>query len=360
MVGTPIYQSSTYEMRAEDDMQMVRYTRLNNGPNHLALNKKLASLESAEDALVTASGMAAISVVLLATLEKKGHVLLPNALYGGTYGFATSYLDQLGHSYSWVDIENEKTWEKSLKANTRVFWIESVSNPTLLIPDYKKYFAFCKKHKLTTVIDNTFLSPYNFRPCELGFDLVIQSCTKYINGHSDIIAGSVAGNHKWISKIKNMTNLFGGVLDPHACFLLDRGIKTLSLRMKAHNENALAFANYLAKHKEVERVIYPGLKDHPHFQLGQKYYEGCGGVLCYELKGSLKRTEKFLSSLKIPKIAPSLGGVESLIGLPTNTSNSMLSPKEKSALGISPKLIRFAIGIENIKDLIADFEQALS
>ncbi len=359
MVGTPIYQTSTFEMLAQDELSSVRYTRLNNGPNHLALNKKIAALEGAEAAVVSASGMASISVTLLATLGKNGHVLLPTALYGGTYAFATEYLEDMGHSFSWVDIDDEKTWEKNLKPNTKVFWIESVSNPTLQVPDYKKYLAFCKKHKLITIIDNTFLSPYNFKPIDLGFDLVIQSCTKYLNGHSDIIAGSVAGSAKWVDKIKAMTNLFGGTLDPHACFLLDRGIKTLSVRVKAHNENALAFAGHLSKHKQVERVLYPGLKSHPHYERVKKYYRGCGGVVCFELTGSLKRTEKFLSSLKIPKIAPSLGGVESLIGLPTNTSNGKLSEKEKMNLGITPKLIRFAIGIENIEDLIADFEQAL-
>jgi len=359
MVGTPIYQASTYENNPEDEFHKIRYTRLNNGPNHLALNKKLAVLEGAEAAVVTASGMASVSVTLLATLGKQGHVLLPTALYGGTYGFATEYLEQLGHTYAWIDMDDEKTWEKNLKPNTRVFLIESVSNPTLLVPDYKKYLAFCKKHKLVSVIDNTFLSPYNFRPLELGIDLVVHSCTKYMNGHSDVIAGSVAGSSIWIDKIKTMTNLFGGVLDPHACFLLDRGIKTLALRVRAHNQNALAFAEHLSQHNDVERVIYPGLKIHAHYERAKKYYVGSGGVVCFELKGSLKQTEKFLSSLKIPKIAPSLGGVESLIGIPANSCSGKLSQKEKLALGITPKLIRFAIGIENIKDLILDFEQAI-
>lgn len=360
MVGVPIFQTSTFTLGVEQKGSDVRYTRLNNGPNHLALQKKVALIEGVSSAVLTGSGMGAISTTLLTTLGKGGHLLLPMTIYGGTYGFVNEYLPMLGHSYDFVDVNNPSSWEKALKSNSRVFWIESISNPTLQIPDFKNFLEFCKAHRLISVIDNTFMSPYNFKPLELGFDLVVESCTKYLNGHSDIIAGSVAGrSEELVGRIRSAVNLFGCMLDPHACFLLDRGIKTLSARMRMHNENTLELARFLETHSSIEKVIYPGLESHPHHLRAQEYFKGFSGMLCFEIKGDLATTEKFLTKLKLPKIAPSLGGVESLVCLPNNTFHSAIGDKHRAEMGITKKLIRMSVGLEAVEDLKADIEQAL-
>lgn len=358
-VTVPIFQSAMFETAGEEGYHNVRYLRLNNSPNHLALHGKLASLENAEAALVAASGMAAISTTLLAILSAGDHLLIQNSLYGGTHDFVTHDLPGFGISYDFIDADDATSWKAKLKPNTRAIYVESMSNPMLQVNDLKAATAFAKEHNLVSLIDNTFASPVNFRPSEWGFDLSLHSCTKYLNGHSDIVAGAAIGKESLVEKVRLKLNHLGGSLDPHACFLLDRGIKTLVVRMKHHNESALTMARFLEGHTAVAKVNYPGLTAHPRHQRAEELFDGFSGMLSFELKNGMKAAERFLDRVVLPIRAPSLGGVESLVTLPATTSHAGMDPAERRKLGISDSLIRVSIGLEATEDLIEDFDQAL-
>src|SRR5690348_3489130 len=265
-VVMPVFQSATYQYAGEKSYDDVRYIRLNNTPNHLALAEKLAALENAEDALVTSSGMAAISTTLLTFLAKGDHLLAQDCLYGGTHDFVTRDIEKFGISYDFIDGNNAESWERKLKPNTKAIYVETISNPLMQVPNLESAVNFAKRHGLVSMIDNTFASPVNFRPSELGFDLSLHSATKYLNGHSDIVAGAVIGKSNLVEQVTHKLNHLGGSLDPHASFLLHRGIKTLALRVKHHNESALQIAQFLEKHRAVSRVNYPGLKSHPNHE----------------------------------------------------------------------------------------------
>jgi cystathionine beta-lyase/cystathionine gamma-synthase len=358
-VVPPIFQSATFLYSGASQYRDVRYLRLNNTPNHEVLHTKLAALENGQAALVTASGMAAISTALLTLLSPGDHLLAQDCLYGGTHSFVTQDLSAMGVTWELVPGDDPAAWREKLRPETRVFYVETITNPLLQVADLEAVAAFARAHGLISVIDNTFASPINFRPPEWGFDLSIHSCTKYLNGHSDIVAGAVIGRGDLIEGMRDKLNRLGATLDPHACFLLHRGVKTLALRVRAQNESALRIARFLEGHPAVTGVNYPGLESHPHHARARTLFDGFGGMVSFELKGGVEAAERFLARLTLPAVAPSLGGVESLVTRPATTSHAGLTPAERAALGISDGLIRLSVGIEAPEDLIADLEQAL-
>jgi len=359
-VSMPIFQTAMFEYSGEKTYDQIRYIRLNNTPNHLALHAKLAALENAEAALVAASGMAAITTSMLTILSAGDHLLIQDCLYGGTHDFVTRDLASFGIHYSFIDADQPASWLEQLRPTTKAVYVEAMTNPLLQVADLEASVRFAREHGLVSMIDNTFPSPVNFRPCEWGFDLSLHSATKYLNGHSDIVAGAVIGRATLVESITRKLNHLGGTLDPHAAFLLHRGLKTLAVRIRQHNESALRIARLLEEHPAVQRVNYPGLKSHPRHERARKLFGGFSGMLSFELKEGVEGAERFMKNVRLPVVAPSLGGVETLVTLPATTSHSGMSPQDRRRLGISDGLIRVSIGIESTDDLLEDFSSALS
>ena len=358
-VSIPVFQSSTFEYTGASSYHDLKYIRLNNTPNHIALHQKLAALENAEAALVTASGMAAISTTLLSILSSGDHLLAQECLYGGTHDFITKDLETFGISYDFIDGDDPDSWKYKLKPTTKAIYVESMTNPLLQVADLTAVVEFAKSHGVVSLIDNTFSSPVNFRPPEWGFDLSLHSCTKYLNGHSDIVAGAVIGRADLIQKVAHKLNHLGGSLDPHACFLLHRGLKTLAVRVKFQNESTLKIAKFLEENPVINNVNYPGLESHPMHQRARELFDGFSGMLSFELNGDTQAADRFIQNTTLPISAPSLGGVESLITRPAITSHSGMSPEDREAMGVSDTLIRLSVGIEATEDIIEDFNQAL-
>lgn len=358
-VNVPIFQSSVYEMTDVEDYNDIVYPRLSTTPNHKALGRKLAALENAEFAFATASGMAAITTSILTVLGEQGHLLVQDNTYGGTHWFVEHELQAFGHSATFFDPTVVGDWEQRLRPNTRAIYVEAMTNPLTKVADHAAVVAFAREHGLVALIDATFATPVNFRPVELGYDIVMHSATKYLNGHSDLAAGVVAGRRERAEAVLHKLNHMGGSLDPHACFLLDRGIKTLPLRVRAQNANAQALASFLESHDAVARVFYPGLPSHPHHARSKELFAGFGGMLAFEVKGSAGDAEAVMERLSLPISGPSLGGVESLVSRPTALSHRNVSAEQRQALGIKDNLLRVSVGIEDVEDLIADFERAL-
>ena len=359
-VVLPIFQSSTYVSQGEEDYNAIRYLRLNNTPNQRALHAKLAAVCGGEAALVTGSGMAAITSAMLTVLNSGDHLLIQDSLYGGTHGFVTQDAPDLGLSYDFIAGNAPESWAARLRPETRAIYVETMTNPLLEVADLEAVVAFAREHGLVSLIDNTFASPCNFRPLEIGFDLELHSASKYLNGHSDLVAGVVAGSAARISAVTHKLNHLGGSLDAHACFLLHRGLKTLSLRMRQHDENGLRLARHLAEQEQVRQVNYPGLESHPQYVRAQRLFAGAGGVLSFELHGGVEAAVRLLSRLVLPALAPSLGGVETLISRPAAMSHVGLRREERAAMGIADGLVRVACGIEAAEDLCDDFAQALA
>lgn len=359
-VSMPVFQSSTFEYAGEVGYNSIRYIRLNNTPNHIVLNRKLAEIENAEAAMVTSSGMAAITTSLLTVLGNGDHLLAQSSLYGGTFDFITKDLSGYGIEYDLIDGDSPDTWESKLKPDTKAIYVESITNPLMQVCDLEAVAKFAKDNGIISLIDNTFTSPVNFRPLDIGFDLSLHSCTKYMNGHNDIAAGAVCGRTEMIERISHKLGHLGGTLDPHACFLLHRGMKTLALRIKYQNESAQKIAEFLERRKEIEKVNYPGLTSNKYHKRAGELFSGFGGMISFVIKGGEPAAEKFIKELTLPVYAPSLGGVETLIILPSKTSHAGLTDTEKNAQGISDGLIRLSVGIENTGELIDDFEKALS
>lgn len=358
-VTLPIFQSTVFEQEEGVGYHELRYPRLNNLPNHEALAAKLADLEGGEAAVVTASGMAAISTTLLTVLGGGGHLLVQDSLYGGTHNLLTDDLDSLGMSYDFIDARDPDSWESSLRTESRAVYVEALSNPLLQVADHAAIARFAHEHDLVAIIDSTFASPINFRPLELGFDLVLHSCTKYLNGHSDLAAGALIGRADWVERVLHRLNHLGGSLDPHACFLLNRGVKTLALRVRQQNANALAVARHLSARPEVTVVNYPGLETHPDHQRARELFRGFGGMLSFELSGGAEAARQLARGVTLFTDAPSLGGVESLVTRPVATTHAGMSAADRERLGISDGLLRLSIGIEAVEDLIADLDTAL-
>jgi cystathionine beta-lyase/cystathionine gamma-synthase len=358
-VSMPIFQSATFEYSGEQDYHALRYIRLNNTPNHDALHRKLAAIENAEAALVTSSGMAAVATTLLTLLGTGDHLLAESCLYGGTHVLLTTEFPRLGIEVDFIDGDRPETWSSRLKPRTKAIYVETITNPLLGVANLTAVVEFAGAHRLVSLIDNTFASPINFRPPEWGFDLSLHSCTKYLNGHSDIVAGAVIGRAALIEQINRKLGHLGGSLDPHACFLLQRGMKTLAVRVRHQNAAALKVARFLAAQPAVDKVNYPGLEHHPNHHRARELFDGFGGMVSFELHGGVVAAEKFIARATLPISAPSLGGVESLITRPATTSHSGMTAEQRRRAGIADHLIRLSVGLEAADDLIKDFEQAL-
>jgi len=355
-IRMPIFQTAMFE----HDDGPLRYIRYNNTPNQTVLNHKLAILEEAEDALVTGSGMAAITASILSAVRPGDHLLAQNSLYGGTHKFIRSLLADLKVSVTFFDADAPDTWNSLLQTNTSAVYVESITNPLVRVCDLEKIVEFAQTNKLTSFIDNTFASPFNYKAAAAGFDVSLHSATKYLNGHSDVVAGAVIGKREWVQKAgKNLAQL-GGSLDPNACFLLHRGLQTLALRMKQHNTTAQILSEFLESHDKVTQIHYPGLPSHPQHERAVRLFEGFSGMLSFELQGGLPVANNLIHHLRLPVFAPSLGGIESLITRPVISSHSGLSPEDLRSSGIREHLIRISVGIEDTNDLIDDFEQALN
>ncbi|MDH3745902.1 MAG: PLP-dependent aspartate aminotransferase family protein [Acidobacteriota bacterium] len=357
-VVSPIFQSANFLMAEEAAYDEVRYLRLSNSPTHLTLQTRLATIESGEAALVTASGMAAISSTVLSLVAKGDHLLAQKTLYGGTQSLFDEDLPRFGISHSAIDLAAPETWAAALRPETRLMYVESISNPLMEVGDLRAAVEFAQAHHLVTVIDSTFATPVNFRPIEIGIDVVVHSATKYLNGHSDIVAGAVIGSAERVGKIRHWMLHAGGSADPHACFLFERGLKTLVLRVERQNKNAQKLAEFLAARPEVRAVNYPGLADDPGHGYAKSLFSGFGGMLSF-YAADAAAAERFLGRVRIPIHAASLGGPETLVVRPARSSHLGQSPEERERLRITDDLVRVSVGIEEIDELIADFGQAL-
>lgn len=351
---SPIFMASSYPYM---DVEKIRYPRYFNTPNQEAVGNKIAALEHAEAGMPFASGMAAISTTLLAFLQKGDHVVFQNEIYGGAFNFIVEEFDKFGIDYTFTNGVALADFECEIKFNTKVIYIETPSNPLLTITDVKAVADLAKKHNLVSMIDNTFASPANQTPIDFGIDIVLHSATKYLGGHSDICAGAVASTVENVNIIFQKGKNLGGSLSDFMAYLLERSIKTLGIRVAKHNENALAIARHLEKHKAVKKVYYPGLASHPNHNLAKSQMRGFGGMLSFELNDGLN-ANKFQKDLKMIKPSLSLAGVESTILLPAKTSHALMGKKARAAQGISDTLLRFSVGIEEVADIIEDLELA--
>ena len=353
---SPLFMSSSY---AYENVDVKRYPRYFNTPNQEALGRKVAALEHCEAGMLFGSGMAAVSHTLLAFLHQGDHIVLPNTLYGGTFNFVTEEFPKYGIEFDFTDGFEEAHFRAKIKSNTKVIYVETPSNPLMLITDLEMISRLAKEHGIVSMIDNTFASPINQTPADFGIDIMIHSATKYMGGHSDICAGAVAASEEHILQIWNLAKNVGGSLSDYTVWLLERSMKTMGIRVKAQNANAKKMAKWLDKHPLVARVYYPGLKTHPDHALAKKQMNGYTGMLSFELNESI-HADEFLEALQLIKPSMSLAGVESTMLSPTKTSHALLSPEERHKQGIADGLIRFSVGIEEKKDLIADIEQALA
>lgn len=357
-VVSPIFQSANYLMADEEAYDQVRYIRLSNSPSHLTLHARLAAIESGESALVTASGMAAISSAILAFVGQGEHLLAQKTLYGGSQSFLTHDGPRFGISHRPIDLNAPETWAAAVRPETRLVYVESITNPLMEVGDLAGIAAFAKDRGLISVIDSTFATPVNFRPLEVGFDLVVHSATKYLNGHSDIVAGAVVGAADKVDVVRRLLLHTGGSADPHACFLLERGLKTLVIRMERHNSNGMELARFLDSHPAVRKVNYAGLETDPSHINARGLMSGYSGMLSFRLKAP-DAAGDFLESLRIPLHAASLGGPETLVVRPARSSHLGQTESERQALGITQDLIRVSVGIEDIDELKRDFDRAL-
>jgi len=361
---TPIYQTSTFEVTDCD--QQVRatstdmfYTRYGN-PTHTVAENAIAELEGTDAALLFASGMNAITTSILALLKSGDHIVAQRDIYGGATKFLSQWLPRLGVEATLVDTIEYDQHARAIQPNTKLLYLESPTNPTLRVVDLKKVAALARQHNLITFIDSTFATPINQRPADFGIDLVMHSGTKYFAGHSDLICGIVAGRGDLIETIHSTRTTLGGNMDPHAAWLLLRGIKTLAVRVQRQNDNALRVAQFLAQHPKVRRVHYPFLEGHPQRALAMEQMHGGGGVLSFEVEGNGEAAKRLSEALRLFTLAPSLGGTDSLVTIPVLTSHGMISAEQRAKMGVTEQLIRLSVGIENAGDLIADLEQALT
>jgi cystathionine beta-lyase/cystathionine gamma-synthase len=356
-VVTPVVQAATFFTDPVPAGEVL-YTRYGTNPNHLVVARKIAALEGAEAALVLASGMAAEATALLAFVDAdRRHVVAQAELYGGTLQLLRRDLARLGTRTTFV--ERDEDWAEAIRPDTALLYAELPVNPTLRIPDIERIGELALRHGLPLLVDSTFATPMNFRPLEHGATLVIHSATKYLGGHSDVTAGAVAGSAADVERVRHTMKSFGGVLDPHAAWLLERGIKTLAVRVERHNANALALAEWLRTHPAVQQVHYPGLSDHPDHERARALLDGFGGMLGVVVRGGDDAALRVCGALRLMRVAPSLGGVETLVSMPRFTSHAALTPEQRRAAGIEDGFVRLSIGIEDVRDLRADLEQAL-
>ncbi len=363
----PIIQTATYTFEntaelvayMEGHREREEYGRYGN-PTVRVVEERIAALEGAEDAVVFSSGMAAITSTVLALVGQGAHVVLFNDCYRRTRQFVTTFLARFGVRHTLVGSADLAGLEKAIEKDTKLVISEAPTNPYLSVVDLPRMAEICKEHRVKSLIDATFATPINLRPVELGIDLVVHSATKYLSGHNDVLAGAVAGKAGLVSLVRDVRHMMGAVCDPHAAYLVHRGMKTLALRVSQQNAASQAIAEVLEAHPKVKRVWYPGLPSHPNHAVAKAIMTGFGGVVTFELKGDLASTGRFIDALRIPRIAPSLGGVESLVEQPALMSYFELSSEAREKIGIRDTLVRYAVGIEDTHDLIDDLQQAFA
>jgi cystathionine gamma-synthase len=365
-ITTPIVQTATYAFK--DSKEIEAYTRGKierfeygryGNPTELVASRRLAALEGAQDCVLFTSGMSAITTTILALVRSGDHIVITDDAYKKTLEFCAAYLQRFGVGCTVVPFGDYDALDRAVRRNTRFIFSESPTNPYLNIFDLHRLRALGRKHNVLTLIDSTFATPYNQRPLEFGVDLVLHSCTKYLAGHNDLLAGAVLGRKELVERIRALHKAIGGVIDPHCCYLLLRGLKTFVLRMRLQNRTAQQVAEHLEAHPLIKRVYYPGLPRHPHHAIAKAQMSGFGGVVSFDIRGGLRMAKRFLDHLKLCYIAPSLGGVETLITHPATVSYYQNTRKERYALGITDTLIRLAVGVEDAEDIIADLDQAL-
>ncbi len=353
-VNTPIHTSTAYDYLSDDPLNYPRYF---NTVNQKEVGEKIRLLEHGEFGLVFSSGMAAITTSLLAVLKKGDHAIFQGDIYGGTHYAITSELSKFGIEFSFTDDITVQSFERLIQKNTRLIYIETPSNPLLKIIDIASIAGLCQSSNIISVIDNTFASPINQLPLTLGIDIVTHSGTKYLGGHSDITCGAVVTSKDLGAEVYKTAVNLGGSLDPQTCYLLDRSLKTLALRVNEQTKNAHQLARYLADHDKIDNVYYPGLTSHPNHDIAKKQMTGFGGMLSFEVKGD---ADEFVKKLNLIKPAISLGGVETTVSSPERTSHAKLTADQRAHAGIKPNLLRLSVGIEDANDLITDLEKALS
>jgi cystathionine beta-lyase/cystathionine gamma-synthase len=363
-LSTPIYQTSTFEVT--DMQEQVRvtptdsfYTRYGN-PTHTVAENAIVELEGTDAALLFSSGMAAITTSFLSLVKAGDHIVAQRDIYGGVTKFLSQWLPKLGVETTFVDTNDMEQHERAIRPNTKILHVESPTNPTVRVVDLEKIAHLARKHKLTSTIDSTFATPMNCRPAEWGIDLVLHSGTKYFGGHSDLICGIATGRRDLIEQIHQTRTTLGCCMDPHAAFLLLRGIKTLAVRVERQNESALRIAEFLSHHPKVTRVYYPLLKEHADYRIAKKQMTGAGCVVSFEVEGSGTDACRVAEGLSLFTLAPSLGGVDSLVTIPVMTSHAMIAPELRKKMGVTEQMIRLSVGIEHVDDLIADLEKGLA
>jgi cystathionine beta-lyase/cystathionine gamma-synthase len=362
-LSTPIYQSSTFQVTDNDEQVRIRdtdhhYTRYGNPTNTVA-EKTIAELEGMDAALTFASGMGAVTTTIMALLKSGDHVVAQRDIYGGVNKFLSQWLPKMGIETTFVDTNEYEQHARAIRPNTKLLYLESPTNPTVRVVDFKKVAAIARQHKLLSMIDATFGTPINQHPAEFGIDLVMHSGTKYLSGHSDLICGTVAGRHELIERIWDTRTTLGNCMDPHASWLLVRGLKTLAVRVARQNENALRVAEFLADHAKVRSVHYPFLKSHPQHDVARQQMSGGGGMVSFEVEGTGEDARRVSEAMRLFTLATSLGGVESLVSIPVLTSHAMIPAEARAKMGVTEQMIRLSVGIENADDLIADLEHAL-
>lgn len=361
---TPIYQTATFEVTDNDEQLRTTgsdhfYTRYGNPTNTVA-EKTVAALEGVDAALTFSSGMGAITTTFMALLKGGDHVVSQRDIYGGVSKFLSQWLPKMGIETTFVDTTEYEQHARAIRPNTKLLYLESPTNPTLRVIDFKKVAELAKQNKLISMIDSTFGTPINQRPAEFGIDLIMHSGTKYLGGHSDLICGVVAGRQELIDKIRETRTTLGNCMDPHASWVLVRGMKTLAVRVVRQNESAQRVAEFLSEHAKVRQVHYPFLKSHPQYALAREQMNGGGGMVSFEVEGSGEDARRLSEAMRLFTLAPSLGGVESLVSIPVLTSHLTVPPEERRRIGITEQMIRLSVGIENADDLIADLEHALT
>jgi cystathionine beta-lyase/cystathionine gamma-synthase len=362
-LGTPIYQTSTFQVTDNDEQIRVAgsdhyYTRYGNPTNTVA-EKTIAELEGVDAALTFASGMGAVTTTIMALLKNGDHVVAQRDIYGGVSKFLTQWLPKMGIETTFVDTTDYEQYVRAIRPNTKLLYLESPTNPTLRVVDFKKVAAVAREHKLLSMIDATFGTPINQHPAEFGIDLIMHSGTKYLAGHSDLLCGAVAGRHELIERIWETRTTLGNCMDPHASWVLLRGLKTLAVRVARQNENALRVAEFLAEHAKVRSVHYPFLKSHPQYAVARQQMSGGGGMVTFEVEGTGEDARRVSEAMRLFTLATSLGGVESLVSIPVLTSHAMISAETRAQMGVTEEMVRLSVGIENADDLIADLEHAL-
>ena len=358
-VASPIYQTSTFHHPVGSGDEVL-YTRHGNNPNQLALAEKIAALEGSERAIFLASGMGATALAHLAMLRPGDHLLASEWLYGGTRRLFREEFGKLEIDVSFVMADNPRNWRQMVRDTTRAVFVEIPTNPLMRVPDPEPLAAFCRERGIALIVDSTFATPINFRPIEHGADVIIHSATKYLNGHSDVIGGVVAGSEPLVEEVRRLMQVWGQSPDPHASWLVERGLKTLAVRMERHNANGMTFATWADAHPAVAAVSYPGLEDHPDHAVAARLLGGFGGMVGITMAGGPAAADVVLRKLRLAAHAPSLGGVETLVSEPRFTSHASMSTSERAEQGIPDGFIRISLGIEDVDDIIADFEEAFS